>query len=100
MSGKDQITTPKSLADFLCLKFASVSRMLDRLQKKDLIDCALNETNHRRIKVTTTTKSDDMKNNVQKAVDALNKEISKDFTKKNNDTFMKMLLKIGDIEEC
>ena len=41
-----------------------------------------------------------MKNNVQKAVDALNKEISKDFTKKNNDTFMKMLLKIGDIEEC
>ena len=65
---KDQITTPKNLADFLSLDFTSVSRMLDRLQKKDLIDRTLDETNRRRIKITTTKKSDAIKDKLQKAV--------------------------------
>jgi len=98
-SHKNQITTPKNLATFLCLEFTSVSRMLDRLQKKDLIDRALDETNRRRIKITTTKKSEDMKDKLQEAVDVLNKDISKEISKKDYDIFMKTLRTIGDIEE-
>ena len=96
---KDQITTPKNLADFLSLYFTSVSRMLDRLQKKELIDRTLDETNRRRIKITTTKKSDAIKDKLQKAVGTLNKEVSKDFTKKDYDNFLKILHEICDIEE-
>ena len=96
---KDKITAPKDLATFLCLEFTSVSRMLDRMQKKDLIDRALNETNHRRNKITTTKKSEAMKDKLQNAVDAINKDISKEFSKKDYAIFMKTLLAISDIEE-
>jgi DNA-binding MarR family transcriptional regulator len=96
---KDQNSTPKSISDFLCLEFTSVSRMLDILQKKDLINRALNENNHRRIKVTTTKKSDALKEKLEKTIDTLNKEINKGLTKKDYDSLMKMLRMISDIEE-
>ena len=81
------------------MELASVSGLLDRLEKKNMINRALDKTNRRSIKVTTTKKSDAMKDKLQETVDALNKEINKDFTKKNYDIFMETLRAIGDIEE-
>ena len=98
-SRKNQVTTPKIIADFLCLELASVSRMSDRLQKKDLIERTLGAMDRRSINVTATKKSDAMKDELEKAINTLNKEISKDFTKKDYDIFMKLLLKSGDAEE-
>ena len=95
---KDQVTTPKIIAGFVCLELASVSGILDRMQKRDLINRALDETNHRRIKVTTTEKSEAMKAKLQKTVDALNKEVCKDFTKNEWYAFMQALQKISNNE--
>ena len=94
-----QNTTPKDLADFLRIETPSVSGILDRLQNKDLIDRALDETNRRRIKVTTTKKSEAMKTSLLEAVEELNREISKGYTKKEWNTFLEMLYKIGNIDE-
>jgi DNA-binding MarR family transcriptional regulator len=69
------------------------------MQNKDLIDRALDETNRRRIKVTTTKKSEAMKTSLLEAVEELNREISKGYTKKEWNTFLEMLYKIGNIEE-
>ena len=64
-----------------------------------MIDRAIDKTNRRSIKVTTTKKSDAMQDKLQKAVDTLNKEVSKNFTKKDYDNFLKILHEICDIEE-
>ena len=81
------------------LETASISGLLDRMQKKGVIDRALDETNRRRIKVTTTKKSEAMKAKLQKTIDGLNAEISKGYTKKEWSTFLEMLYKIGNVEE-
>jgi DNA-binding MarR family transcriptional regulator len=88
---KDQITTPKNLADFLSLDFTSVSRMLDRLQKKDLIDRTLDETNRRRIKITTTKKSDAIKDKLLWG--HLIKKSAKTSPRKIMTTFLKYCMK-------
>ena len=95
----DEIITPKSLANFLRLESGSVSGILDRMQKRGLIVRSLDETNLRRIKITTTKKSEDMKVKLQKTVNALNKEICKGLTKKDYDSLMKTLHIISNIEE-
>ena len=96
--GKEK-TTPKDLGEFLGLETPTVSILLDRMQNKDLIDRALDETNRRRIKVTTTKKSEAMKTSLLEAVEELNREISKGYTKKEWNTFLEMLHNIGNIEE-
>ena len=95
---KNQVTTPKIIAGFVCLELASVSGILDRMQKRGLINRALDETNHRRIMVTTTKKSEDMKVKLQETVKALNKEVRKGFTKNEWDAFMQGLQKISNNE--
>jgi len=96
---KNQVTTPKIIAGFLCLELASVSGILDRMQKRGFVNRAMDATNHRSIIVTTTKKSEDMKVKLQKTVDGLNKEVRKGFTKDQWDAFMQGLHKISNIEE-
>ena len=96
---KNGPTTPKEIARALRLENSTVSGILDRMQKQDLIDLVVDPNNRRSILVIATPSAMAMKDDVLKAVDELNVEILQDFTPQEKDALMESLRRIGRIDE-
>ncbi len=58
----DGTCLPRQIAELLCLETSTVSGILDRMQKKDLIDRVINPENRREILVMITPKGGSVKN--------------------------------------
>lgn len=87
---------PRQIAEMLCLETSTVSGILDRMQKKDLIDRVINPDNRREILVMITPKGEALKEPVLKIIDEVNEEVLKDFSPKETEFIRKSLRQIAE----
>ena len=71
--------TPKQIAETLCLETSTISGVLDRMQKKDLIDRVINKEDRREVQVIITEKGKSLEDPISKIIDEVNAEVLKDF---------------------
>lgn len=67
--------TPKEIGKMLCLEAPTISGLLDKMQKQELINREIDVNNRRVVCVTTTKKANSMKLNVEKATKKMNQEV-------------------------
>ena len=92
----DGTCLPRQIAELLCLETSTVSGILDRMQKKDLIDRVINPENRREILVMITPKGEALKAPVLKIIDEVNEEVLKDFSPKETEFIRKSLRQISE----
>lgn len=92
----DGTCLPRQIAELLCLETSTVSGILDRMQKKDLIDRVSNPENRREILVMITPKGEALKAPVLKIIDEVNEEVLKDFSPKETEFIRKSLRQIAE----
>ena len=92
----DGTCLPRQIAELLCLETSTVSGILDRMQKKDLIDRVINPENRREILVMITPKGEALKAPVLKIIDEVNEEVLKDFSPKKTEFIRKSLRQIAE----
>lgn len=92
------VCLPRQIADLLCLETSTVSGILDRMQKKELIDRVINPDNRREILVSITPKGDGLKEPVLKVIDEVNQEVLKDFSSEEVSFIRKSLRQIAEKE--
>ena len=92
----DGTCLPRQIAELLCLETSTVSGILDRMQKKDLIDRVINPENRREILVMSTPKGEALKAPVLKIIDEVNEEVLKDFSPKETEFIRKSLRQIAE----
>lgn len=92
----DGTCLPRQIAELLCLETSTVSGILDRMQKKDLIDRVSNPENRREILVMITPKGEALKTPVLKIIDEVNEEVLKDFSPKETEFIRKSLRQIAE----
>lgn len=92
----DGTCLPRQIAELLCLETSTVSGILDRMQKKDLIDRVINPENRREILVMITPKGEALKAPVLKIIDEVNEEVLKDFNPKETEFIRKSLRQIAE----
>lgn len=76
----DGTCLPKQIAELLCLETSTVSGILDRMQKKELIDRIINPENRREILVTITEKGEALKEPILLIIEDINRDVLADFT--------------------
>lgn len=92
----DGTCLPRQIAELLCLETSTVSGILDRMQKKDLIDRVINPENRRETLVMITPKGEALKAPVLKIIDEVNEEVLKDFSPKETEFIRKSLRQIAE----
>ena len=75
-----EFATPKQIAEILCLETSTISGVLDRMQKKGLIDRVVNKEDRREVRVILTDKGQGLEAPVSKIIDCVNEEVLKCFT--------------------
>jgi Transcriptional regulators len=71
--------TPKQIAEILCLETSTISGVLDRMQKKGLIDRVINKEDRREVQVTITEKGKALQQPITEIIDEVNAQVLKDF---------------------
>ena len=72
--------TPKHLAENLSLETSTISGILDRMQKKGLIDRVVNKEDRREVQVRITEKGRELEDKIGIIIDEVNAEVLKNFT--------------------
>lgn len=89
-------SSPKQIADSLKLETSTISGILDRMQKKGLVDRIINIENRREILVITTDKGWELKEPILKIIDEVNYDVLNDFSEEENGFLKKALTKIAE----
>lgn len=89
--------TPKEIAGILRVENSTISGVLDRMQKRGLIDRILDPNNRRSIRVQPTEKAMALKEPVQAEIEKLNDQVFKSFTPEERETLLNLLTKLGNI---
>lgn len=87
--------TPKEIASILHVENSTISGVLDRMQRRGLINRLLNPENHRSIYVEATEKGQALQEPVHRKIDELNDMILHNFTKPERAELQNMLRRIG-----
>lgn len=75
-----EFATPKQISEILCLETSTISGVLDRMQKKGLIDRVINREDRREVRVVPTEKGKALEEPISKIIDEVNAEVLKCFT--------------------
>lgn len=75
-----EFATPKQISEILCLETSTISGVLDRMQKKGLIDRVINRDDRREVRVVPTEKGKALEGPISKIIDEVNEEVLKCFT--------------------
>lgn len=94
---KDETLTPKEIANILRVENSTISGVLDRMQKRGLIDRVLNPNNRRSISVRATEEGMALKEPVQKKIEELNEIVLHSFSQEEKDTLLDYLNRIGHV---
>ncbi|WP_348921083.1 MarR family winged helix-turn-helix transcriptional regulator [Enterococcus rotai] len=86
--------TPKEIGKRLCLEAPTISGLLDKMQKQELINREIDVNNRRIVFVTATEKADNMKPNIEKATKAMNQVVLSSFSDEEAILLKKFLNKI------
>ncbi len=90
-----EFNTPKQIAEDLCLETSTISGVLDRMQKKGLIERMVNEEDRRGVRVTVTEKGMSLKDPVIKVVEDMNKRVLKAFSIEDAEKFKENLKSVS-----
>jgi len=71
--------TPKQIAEILSLETSTISGVLDRMQKKNLIDRVVNKEDRREVQVIITEKGKALEEPITRIIDEVNEAVLKDF---------------------
>lgn len=90
--------SPSRIREILNLEASSVSGILDRMQKNELIKRHIDQNNQRAIIVSPTEKSMAIKGGVEKIVDEMNQKFLDSFSEEEKTLLKKMLSTIMDMD--
>lgn len=90
----DNKTTPKEIGKKLHLEAPTVSGILDKMQKLDLINREVDPDNRRVIFVTPTSKANQMKASIESTTEEMNRQVLKDFSSEEAELLKQFLTKI------
>lgn len=89
--------TPKEIAQELRLENSTISGVLDRMQKRGLIDRIMDPDDRRSIQVVATEAGMAIKDDVLQTVDELNTIVLRVLTPGQKETLLTCLRKIGNV---
>ena len=87
---------PKEIATILRVENSTISGVLDRMEKRGLIDRVLNPTNRRSISVKATKEGLSLKEPVQALIDQLNDQVLSIFSPQEKDELICLLNRMCD----
>ena len=87
--------TPKELAQILRLENSTVSGVLDRMQKRGLVDRVTDDRDRRSVRVVPTEAGRALREAVLERMEALNTEILRDFTQEQREVLKSCLSRLG-----
>ena len=92
----------RELAEQIRLKPATVTIMLKRMEKSNLIEKKADKDDHRKSRIYLTEKGVEAYKNTKTVIDQLEEECLKNFTKEEKLLLRRLLLQIRDnlLEEC
>lgn len=90
--------SPSRIRELLSLEASSVSGILDRMQKNNLIERHIDQNNQRAIIVSLTKKSMAIKDGVETVVNEMNHKFLESLSDKEKDILKNALFKIIDME--
>ena len=94
---QNETATPKEIAQILCLENSTVSGVLDRMQKRGLIDRVLDPNDRRSIRVVATDEGNALKGDVLQVIEDLNIEAMQQFQPEEWSALKDALRKIGKV---
>ena len=75
-----EFATPKQISEILCLETSTISGVLDRMQKKGLIDRVINRDDRREVRVVPTEKGKALQEPISQIIDEVNESVLRCFT--------------------
>ena len=96
----EEPVNPKDIAQSLCLETSTISGVLDRMQKKGLIDRLIDLNDRRCVLVTITEEGRGLEKDVMEAIRAANKEALADFSPEESETLKSCLRRLGSRHGC
>lgn len=88
--------TPKEIGQQLHLEAPTVSGILDKMQKADLIHREVDPNNRRVVFVTPTEKANRLRPEIEKTTETMNQQVLKDFSPEEAALLKKFLTKLVD----
>lgn len=95
---ENTVATPKELAQMLQVENSTMSGILDRLQKKGLIERHTDENDRRSVQVMMTQEGNQLKAAVLDTVAKLNTEVLDRIDEEKRESFLDCLRTIGHVE--
>ena len=93
---QEESLTPKEIATILRVENSTISGVIDRMEKRGLIDRVLNPTNRRSISVKATKEGLSLKEPVQALIDQLNDQVLSIFSPQEKDELIGLLNRMCD----
>lgn len=90
--------TPKQISEILYLETSTISGVLDRMQKKNLIDRVTNKEDRREVQVIITKKGKALEEPIQKIIDEVNQEVLLPFSEEEREKLIATLRIIANGE--
>ena len=91
-----EYATPKQISEILCLETSTISGVLDRMQKKGLIDRVTNKEDRREVRVISTEKGQALEEPITRIIDEVNLEVLKCFSESQVETLKSYLRIIAE----
>ncbi|MFT9005900.1 MAG: MarR family transcriptional regulator [Liquorilactobacillus hordei] len=93
-STPDDKITPKEIGKNLHLKAPTVSGILDKMQKLELINREVDPDNRRVIFVTPTKKANKLKTSIENTTEEMNQQVLKDLSSEEAELLKQLLTKL------
>ncbi|MEO1771132.1 MULTISPECIES: MarR family winged helix-turn-helix transcriptional regulator [Enterococcus] len=90
--------TPKKIAEALHLEAPTISGILDKMQKLELIEREVDPNNRRVVLVSTTKKADNMQSAIESVTQRLNDDVLSAFSDEESQLLKKLLEKLISVE--
>lgn len=92
-------SSPKEIAQILRLENSTISGVLDRMQKRGLIEREVDPNDRRSIRVVATAEGQALEPGVLQVIEELNEQILGRFSKEEQFHLMRLLREIGNITQ-
>lgn len=86
-----EYATSKQISEILCLELSTISGVLDRMQKKNLVDKVVNKDDRREVRIYVTQKGKLLQEPIQRIIEEVNQEVLKGFDEKEISNLKEML---------
>ena len=86
--------TPKEIADYLSIENSTIAGILDRMEKKELIERKIDRDDRRYVYIDLTKTGKDLEGPVNKTIEDFNKEVLSVFTEDEAGALRDMLRKL------